>query len=171
VPLRHVAARRRAGDGPRAPPDAARLRATALRLLARREYARAELAQRLRARGGDAQVVDAVLDGLVADGYLSDARFAEMLVQSRAGRYSRRAIASELQERGVERTVADTALEPLTGADELAQAAALWQRRFGVAPRDERDKARQVRFLLARGFAIGVALRVLKSAGSDATDE
>jgi regulatory protein len=152
------------------PPDADRLRATALRLLARREYARAELAQRLRARGAESHVVEAVLDRLVADGYLCDARFAEMLVQSRTGRYGRRAIASELQERGVDRDAAAAALAPLDGADELAQATALWQRRFGTAPRDERDKARQVRFLLARGYAVGVALRVIKAAGTADAD-
>jgi SOS response regulatory protein OraA/RecX len=31
---------------------------------------------------------------------------------------------------------------------------------------DERDKARQVRFLIARGYSIAVALRVLRAAGA-----
>jgi regulatory protein len=158
---------RRAGGDRSDPPriDPASLRATALRLLARREYARAELAQRLRARGAPADVVDGVLDRLAADGYLSDARFADMLVQSRAGRYSSRAIAHELREKGVARDAAEAALERLDGSDELAEASALWQRRFGHPPRDERDKARQVRFLLSRGYALGTALRVVKAAG------
>jgi SOS response regulatory protein OraA/RecX len=40
-----------------------------------------------------------------------------------------------------------------------------------VPPHDERDKARQVRFLLARGYGMGVALRVLKDAGAAVTDD
>jgi regulatory protein len=156
----------RTGEVRERPLDAPSLRALAIRLLARREYPRAELAQRLRARGASADDVEPVLDALAADGYLSDARFAHMLVQSRAGRFAGRAIAHELRERGVDREVADAALEPLREHDELAEATALWQRRFGTAPRDEREKARQVRFLLSRGYATGTALRVIKAAGA-----
>jgi regulatory protein len=109
--------------------------------------------------------VERTLDELVALGYLSDHRFAHGLVAQRAGRYSARAIAHELRERKVDAGAARDALTALAGVDEVAQARALWQRRFGVPPRDERDKARQVRFLLARGYALGVALRVLRTAG------
>ena len=44
---------------------------------------------------------------------------------------------------------------------------ALWQRRFGEPPRDERDKAKQVRFLQSRGFALSVILRFLRTATPD----
>ena len=47
----------------------------------------------------------------------------------------------------------------------------LWQRRFGVAPRDDRDKARQVRFLQARGYPLAIALAVLRRAGVNDADE
>jgi len=144
------------------PLDAAALRDAALRLLARREYGRAEIAQRLRARGGQPDDIAATLDALAADGYLSDERFADMLVQSRSGRFSTRAIAHELKERGVASDAAQAALERRGPTDDLAEAHALWERRFGAAPRDERDKARQVRFLMSRGFGMGIALRVLK---------
>ena len=32
-------------------------------------------------------------------------------------------------------------------------------------PKDEREKARQVRFLMARGYGLSVALKVLRGAG------
>ncbi len=54
----------------------------------------------------------------------------------------------------------------LAGVDELAEAQALWQRRFGAPPADERDKARQVRFLQARGYSLSIALAVLRAAGA-----
>ena len=37
-------------------------------------------------------------------------------------------------------------------------------RRFGAPPVDERQKGRQVRFLMARGYSIGVALKVVRGA-------
>jgi SOS response regulatory protein OraA/RecX len=40
-----------------------------------------------------------------------------------------------------------------------------------VAPRDDRDKARQVRFLQARGYPLAIALAVLRRAGVNDADE
>ena len=42
---------------------------------------------------------------------------------------------------------------------------------FGTAPADQKQKARQVRFLQSRGFALGVVFRILKEAGASADDE
>jgi regulatory protein len=147
------------------------LHARAIGLLARREYARAELHGRLLATGADPAEVDAALDRLEKLGYLSDARFASGVVRQRAGAYSKRAIAHALKEKGVGPTAAKHALAELDGVDELAQAQALWQRRFGHPPNNDRDKARQVRFLLARGYTAGVAYRVLKAAGASVDDD
>src|SRR5215472_9510469 len=137
-------------------------REIALRLLARRDYSRAEIAQRLRTRGFPVDEVDAALDEFERLGYLSDARYAEHLVSQRAGRFGKRAIARDLQEKGIASVAAGEALAPLAARDELADAIALWERRFGSAPRDEREKARQVRFLVARGYSLSIALKVLR---------
>jgi regulatory protein len=143
----------------------------AIRLLARREYARAELAAALRARGAEPDAVERALDELTAQGYLSDARYAEAVVAGRGGRFSRRAIAHALAEKRVTPEAAEAALAPLRARDEQADAHALWERRFGTPPRDEREKARHVRFLLSRGYSMSVALRVLKAAGSAGADD
>lgn len=44
---------------------------------------------------------------------------------------------------------------------------ALWRQRFGVVPANQREKARQVRFLLARGYGLATALRVLRMAEAE----
>ena len=142
------------------------IKAIAVRLLARREYGRAELAARLRARGADADAVERTLDELTALGYLSDARYADALVASRGGQFSRRAIAHELKHQRIGDEAARAALATLAGRDEMAEAAALWTRRFGAAPRDQREKARHVRFLLSRGYSMSIALKVLRAAGA-----
>lgn len=147
------------------------LQARAIGLLARREYARAELRDRLLATGADRAEVETALDRLEKLGYLSDARFATGVVRQKAGAYSKRAIAHALKEKGVAASAAKDALATLDGVDELAQAKALWQRRFGHPPENEKEKARQVRFLLAHGYAPGIAYRVLRAAGANADDD
>jgi regulatory protein len=143
------------------------IRATAIRMLARREYARAELAERLTSRGADATEVTRVLDELEQLGYLSDARFAQMLVTQKAGRYGKRAIAHALTQRRVASPAAQTALDALKNVDELADASALWGRRFGSLPRDKRERARQIRFLIARGYNLAIALKVVGLPAAD----
>ena len=145
-------------------------KALAIRWLARRDLSRAELSLRLRRRGVEEAEIDGALDELVSLGYLSDARYASAVVAQRKGRYGKRAIVHALSERGIGADDAAKALAQLAGSDESADALALWQRRFGQPPRDERDKARQVRFLQARGYPLSVALRVLRTAGA-AVDE
>ncbi len=146
------------------------LKQRAVGMLARREYSRAELAARLTATGALRSEIDPVLDELERAGYLSDARFASAVVRQKSGGYSKRAIAHALREKGVAAPAAKEALAALDGADELAQALALWQRRFGKAPADVRQKARQVRFLVSRGYATNVVFRVLRAAGAPVDD-
>ena len=139
-------------------------------MLARREFSRAELAARLAAGGADRDEIDPVLDELERAGYLSDTRFASAVVRQKAGGYSKRAIAHALREKGVTAPVAKEALAALDSEDEFAQALALWQRRFRKAPADEREKARQVRFLVSRGYATNVVFRVLRAGGARADE-
>jgi regulatory protein len=151
------------------PPVSAKVQA--VRMLARREYSRAEIAQRLHQRGLPHEDVERALDELQATGYLSDARYAEAVVTQKAGRYGKRAIAHALREKGIAAPDALAALAPLATTDEFADAQALWVQRFGTPPANERDKARQVRFLLSRGYGLSVALRVLRAAGAPTADD
>jgi regulatory protein len=145
--------------------------ATAVRMLARREYPRSELRARLIGRGVDAVVADEALDELARRGLLSDARYAEAIVAQKTGRYGRRAIEHALKEKGVDTAAAATALGALDGRDEVDEALALWRRRYGTLPAGRNEKARQVRFLLSRGYSTSVALKVLRIAGATTDDD
>jgi regulatory protein len=140
---------------------AASLRAQAIRCLARREHSRAELEQKLLAKGWGKGEVREALDELTALGYLSDARYAQALTAQKAGRYSQRGIAAELKAKGVGAQEIEDALAHASLDDEAALTA-LWQQRFGRAPANEREKARQVRFLQSRGFALSAILKLLR---------
>ena len=143
----------------------------AIRLLARRDYSRAELTQRLERRGVARADIDSALDDLAAAGYLSDARCADAVVAQKSGRYGKRAIVHALKEKGIGADDAAEAIKPLAEHDEAEDALALWRQRFGVVPANQREKARQVRFLLARGYGLATALRVLRMARAPMTDD
>jgi regulatory protein len=140
-------------------------------MLARRDYSRLELATRLGARGISATEIAPMLDDFERLGYLSDQRYANALVAQRIGRVGKRKIERDLHGKGIAGDAAREALSGLAARDELADALALWQRRFGHAPLDERDKARQVRYLVSRGFSASIAFRVLRAAGARTDDD
>jgi regulatory protein len=138
----------------------------ALALLARREYARAELRERLLAAGAARDDVDATLERLAAQGYLSDDRYARAVVLRKEGGYSKRAIGAELRAKGVAAETSVAAVAEID-ADDQATLVALWRRRFGRAPADDREKARQVRFLQSRGFSLSAILKLLRDPPAD----
>jgi len=142
------------------------LKARAIGYLARREYARGDLRDKLLAAGALPDEVDPVLEELAADGYLSDARFAQALVRQKQGAYSRRSLAQTLKAKGV---TGEVATEALAGADadDATTMVALWRRRFGRAPADDRERARQVRFLQSRGFGLSAILKLLRDPPTD----
>jgi regulatory protein len=138
------------------------LKAQAVRLLARREYARDDLEQRLIAKGAARDEVAAVLDELSSQGLLSNERFAHALVAQKSGSYSRRSIRGELKRKGISGEAIEGAIGEATIDDDAAMLA-LWQRRFGAPPANDREKARQIRFLQSRGFALSAIFKMLKT--------
>ena len=162
------------------------LRGQALALLARREHSRAELRGKLLAHARKRAAWDAAEKGLAPDAFdaergkaeveslldlleaarhLSDARFAESRVHARAARQGSALIRQELARHGVE-------LDPDTARQlretELARAHEVWRRKFGgEAPADAPARAKQMRFLAARGFAAEVVRRVVGGRGAD----
>jgi regulatory protein len=145
------------------------LRARALQCLARREYSRAELRAKLLPHVPTeedfepvaAVDLDALLDDLTARGWLSDARATTQLVHAKRSRFGTQRITHELRQRGIAEELIDAAL-PALKESELDSARDVWQRKFGAAPQDAKEKARQMRFLQSRGFSIEVILKVLK---------
>ena len=136
------------------------LRERALRFLARREHARAELARKLAPYAESAEQLAALLDDLAARRLLSDERYAEMRVNARSARYGNARLAHELRTQGVADELVAEALA--AGDDELTRARAVWRRKFGAAPADAAERAKQMRFLMSRGFAGETIRRVLR---------
>lgn len=98
-----------------------------------------------------ASELDALLDWLQAQDYLSEARFVESRIHTRAPRYGSLRIKQELAQHGLSlNTDAMAALK----AQEFEHAKAVWLRKFGgQRPDNAMLRAKQIRFLIARGFA------------------
>ncbi len=144
------------------------LHAAALRLLTQRALSESELSQRLQRRGFAADAVALELSrlrqaGLVDDVAVARATCADLL---RRG-YGRKRLTAALARRGVTVTAARQALAEITAEDEWAA----FQRalhRLEKRHRGERtlppERAKVVRYLLARGFPARLVARV---GGSD----
>jgi len=144
----------------------------AIACLARREYSRAELARKLVAHAEAAEGVDpgelitTVLDRLEAENLLSDVRYAEMLGHSRAGRHGSLRLRQDLRQGGVSEQDCAIPLAEAQASD-LEHCRSVWQRKFAALPVDLKDRARQTRFLLSRGFPGRVVAQVLKGCADE----
>lgn len=156
--------------------DAAKkLRNKALRLLTTREHSREELLRKLaqakvrrsreeaKAPKPDKDDIASLVDDLTAQGWQSDDRYAEAIVRRLTGQASRRFIAEKLAQAGIKKDVAAAALEAIE-LDDVDVAKTLWTRRFGDTPKDDKDRQRQIRFLLSRGFHLGDAFKLVPRA-------
>ena len=146
------------GEAPREGPS---LKARAMRLLARREHSREELRRKLAARAQEGDDIEAVLDDLQKRGWLSDARYAEQSIRARSRRFGPVKLAHALRAQGVDEATIEAGFRA-AGVDGTASIDKVWASRFRAPPANERDKARQVRFLQGRGFALDDIFKFLK---------
>ena len=142
------------------------LKGRALRLLGQREHSRTELERKLAQHEEVPGSLAQALDDLAAKGFISEERVVQSVLHQRAPRMGAARLRQELQHKGIGADAIAGALEQLQST-ELERARAVWQRRFGVPPADAKERARQGRFLLARGFAGAVVGRVLRDAATE----
>lgn len=159
----------------------------ALALLSRREHSVQELHTKLGNKFPQCdRHIQQACASLEAQGYLSDARFAEVYARSRLNRgFGRMRIERELKQKGIPaetaRTAFDEAARSFSGAgsgwqevsveaavevpagDQLQHLPAFlaWRKKFSSLPQEPKEKARQYRFLLYRGFSQGEVNQLL----------
>ena len=140
------------------------LKGRALRLLAAREQSRAELERKLRAHEEMPGQLAQVLDELQAKDFISEARVVESVLNRRASRYGAARVRHELLGKGLDAELVLAAMQGLK-ATELERAREVWRKKFdgkaGVAASDAAGRAKQMRFLAARGFGADVIRRIV----------
>ncbi len=137
------------------------LKGRALRLLSQREHSRAELERKLKKYEEVPGALAAALDELAAKDFISETRVVQSVLHQRAARMGSLRVRQELQQKGIAPEAIAAAVAGLQES-ELSRARALWLRRFEEPPVDAKTRARQTRFLLARGFSGGTVAKVFK---------
>jgi regulatory protein len=140
---------------------------------------RSELAGKLARRGVPDELAGQLLDRFEEVGLVDDAAFARDWVRSRqAGRgLARRALAQELQRKGVDKEVAAEALGEVDPDEEESAARDLVRRKLRSMQRlDHTAAARRLTGMLARkGYSSSLCWRVVKeelaAAGREATED
>jgi regulatory protein len=142
------------------------LKARALKYLSAREHSRLELTRKLSRHAQDGDDVEALLDALEAAKLLSQTRFSESLVHRRAARFGNQRILSELQSHGIDGDALGD-IKATLAQDEIARAREVWRKKFNHVPVDASERAKQMRFLLQRGFSHGAIQGVMRAIGKD----
>lgn len=150
-------------------------RTTVLRKLAVQARTRHELAKALTARQVPEDVAHQVLDRFEQVGLINDATFARDWVESRQQRrhLSASALRRELQRKGVDREIVDTAVGEVASEDELRAARALAEKKLRAVtglPREVQYR-RLAGALARRGFSGAVTTAVIGPLLDDPTAE
>ena len=142
------------------------LKGRALRLLSGREYSRTELERKLEPHEETPGQLAEVLDELQAKDFISEARVVESVINRRQAKMGSARIKQELLGKGLGK---EAVLDAMAGlkATELDRARELWRRKFDGLATDAAGRAKQMRFLAARGFGGDVIGRVLRGGEED----
>lgn len=143
-----------------------RLRSYAFAMLTRKEYSKAELIEKLALYAESRDEVIALVDELSAQHYQSDQRVAEIMLssQKRKGKGPNQ-IKMKLKSKKI-----DTALiaEELKETDWADQAYQLKVKKYGFeVSKDPKIKAKQIRFLMYRGFEMDAIIKAISRKDND----
>ena len=140
------------------------LKGRALRLLSQREHSRKELEQKLKPHEETPGELTEALDFLAAKDFINEKRVVESVVNRRSTKLGAARVRQELMAKGLPADDIADAVQAMRDT-ELERALVVWRKKFGAPPLDASERAKQVRFLVSRGFAAEVVRRVV--AGAD----
>ncbi len=137
------------------------LKGRALRLLSQREHSRTELERKLAQHEEVPGELAKALDELQARDFINDARAVESVVHRRAAKLGAARVKQELAAKGLSGDTVAAALEGLRET-ELSRAREVWRKKFDQPAADAQERAKQVRFLLTRGFNAEVVRKIVQ---------
>ena len=136
------------------------LKGRALRLLAAREQSRAELERKLASYEETPGQLAQLLDELQAKDFINESRVVDSVLNRRASRFGAARVRHELMGKGLDAELVLDAMQGLK-ATEVERAREVWRKKFGSLATDPAERAKQMRFLAARGFGADAIRRVV----------
>lgn len=135
-------------------PPTLSVKEAAVQLLSRRDHGEYELYQKLAVKGYPSEEIEAAILFCLEHQFLDDLRYAKSQIRQHVYKgHGERRIRQELKQKRVADAVIDEAFEhEPQDWFELARQTA--EKKFkGVVPQDQKEYAKQVRFLQYRGFS------------------
>lgn len=143
------------------------LRQKAFELLARRDYAYHELSTKLLTYTQETTAIKQLLDELVAQDWINDDRFIKNFITRKATRYGPQKLKYLLQQKTHNQELVAENLKTIA-IDELENARKVWLQKFkGHIATEQKDKNRQIRFLLSRGFSLNIIFKIINENVND----
>ncbi len=142
------------------------LKGRALRLLSQREHSRSELERKLAAYEQAPGELAQVLNDLQARDFINEGRVIDSVMHRRSGKLGATRIKQELASKGLSGEAVTEALAGLRET-EYSRALEVWRKKFDRPTTDPNDRAKQMRFLLTRGFSSDVVRKIVQGAGDD----
>ena len=150
------------------------LKGRALRLLSGREYSRAELVKKLSPFETAPGELAKALDELQAKDFINEQRVVDSVLHRRSAKLGTARIKQELQSKGLDAGAVLDAVD-LLKSTETERAREVWQKKFGKSSAYDdseapsiaitpADRAKQIRFLMSRGFSAEAVRRVVSGA-------
>jgi regulatory protein len=136
------------------------LKSRALKLLASRERSRAEVKRKLAEFEEEPGQLAQLLDELQAKGFLDDARAASSHAARRGQKLGSARVLQELKARGLQGVAIEEAKADLKST-ELERAREVWRKKFGAPAHEASERAKQMRFLVTRGFSAEIIRRIV----------
>jgi regulatory protein len=132
----------------------------ALRYLSRREHSQQELRKKLLPFAESEQELADLLLKLEQQGWLSNERFAEGLARRKSDRYGSLKIVDELKQNGIDPETISRLKTQLKDSD-AQRAWELWDRKFSNIAEDQKERAKQIRYLISKGFPLDIVSRII----------
>lgn len=132
-----------------------------IRYLSMREYSEFEIRKKLAPFAPSSADLEGVIEQLKAKNFLSNERFSESLVHRKAQGLGIHRVAQELRRHDVGNETVAKHVNVLKST-EFERAYQVWQKKFGTVSAEPKEKARQIRFMVSRGFDQEMVYRIVR---------
>lgn len=122
---------------------------------------RAEFIAKLVGAGYEKSEVEGAADWCLGQGFLNETRYVEGAARRLSAKYGVSRVTRALRDKGVTAEAIAVVIPDLK-ENELAQARAIWTRKFREPPVDATAKSKQIRYLQSRGFSFEVIKQVIR---------
>ena len=132
-----------------------------IRYLSMREHSEAELRKKLSPHAISEEELENAILKLKAKNFLSNERFTENLVHKKSQGLGMYRLAQEFRKHELDQEITTQYLKNLK-VTEPQRALDVWKKKFGTLTNDPKELAKQIRFLVSRGFDQELIYRIVR---------